>query len=273
MPTGRAPARSTARPPSRRPAAGSCRAHCRQQRRVGEAGEDLAEGLAFVEDERGDVHQADRVVDRRARDGDHGAAVGVPDQQHRPVDLVHEARDVLRVAREPAQRVRRREHRQAAGLQLLDDRRPERGIGEAAVHEHDGGGFVFVMDRSYAAAPVRRVRDTTEPFRRWLTYVVVSSTRGAASLTSALRYCPLRLLLGRCRARRWRRAAATLFDADRRRRRLDLAGWHGLRRHVHQSTASPASHASVWRTMRTPSAPEIRDIDVTLAAFFSRSAW
>jgi hypothetical protein len=103
---------------------------------------DLAERLALVEDERGDVDEADRVRGGRARDRDHGAAVGVADEQDGPVDLADEARDVLGVGGEPAQGVRRREHRDAAGLELLDDRRPERRVGEATVNEDDGGDVV-----------------------------------------------------------------------------------------------------------------------------------
>ena len=82
------------------------------------------------------------------------------------------------------------------------------------------------------------------------------------------------LLLRRSRPRcGGRGSAAPFLDADRRRRRLDLAGGNGLRTHSAQCTASPASQASVWTTMRTPKAPEIRDIHLTRPLFSSRNAW
>ena len=116
------------------------RPHRPDQRRLSELAEDLAERLTLVERERRDVDEADRVGRARAGDGDHRAAVGVADQQHRPVDLVDVARDVLGVVGQAPQGVRRREHRHVVGLQVLDDRGPVRGVGEAAVHEDDGRG-------------------------------------------------------------------------------------------------------------------------------------
>ena len=120
------------------------RAHGADQRRVAEPAEDLAERLALVERERRDVDQSDRVRGAGPGDGDHRTAVGVADQQDRPVDLVDVAGDVLRVVGQAAQRIRRRENRHIVGLQLLDDRRPERGVGKAAVNENDRGGVRVV---------------------------------------------------------------------------------------------------------------------------------
>jgi hypothetical protein len=82
-----------------------------------------------------------------------------------------------------------------------------------------------------------------------------------------------RLLLRRGGPRWGRRSAAALFDADRCRRSLDFARRDGLWGHVVQVTARPVSHASVWTTIRTPRAPESRDIVRTLAEFSSRRAW
>jgi len=112
------------------------RAKGRAKGRVPEPGEDLAEGLALVESERRDVDQADRVGRARPGDRDHGPAVRVADQQHRTVDLVDEAREVLGVAGQAPVRVGRRQHRHVVCLQLLDDRRPVRGVSEASVYQH-----------------------------------------------------------------------------------------------------------------------------------------
>ena len=59
------------------------------------------------------------------------------DQQHGPVDLVDVARDVLGIVGQTPERVRRREHRHIVSLEIFDDRRPERRVGKAAMHEDD----------------------------------------------------------------------------------------------------------------------------------------
>lgn len=134
------------------------RAHGADQRRLAELAEDLSEGLALVERERGDVDEPDRIRGAGARDGDHSAAVGVADEQHRPVDLVDEAGEVVGVVGQTAERIRRCEHRHVGGLQVLDDGHPEGGVGEAAVDEDDGGGVrVAVHDRE-AMEPLRDSR-------------------------------------------------------------------------------------------------------------------
>jgi hypothetical protein len=110
------------------------RPHRRQERGVAELGEDLSEGLALIEGECRDEDQPDRVGSARPRDRDHRSAVGVADQEHRAVNLAGVARDVLGVMRQPAERVRRRQHRQVVRLQILDYWHPERGVGKAAVN-------------------------------------------------------------------------------------------------------------------------------------------
>ena len=75
--------------------------------RRGELGLEVCQVLTFVGSEPGDVDQADHVVSR-AGGGDDRAAVGVADEQDRPVDLLDNALEVLAVAAaQTAQRVRR----------------------------------------------------------------------------------------------------------------------------------------------------------------------
>lgn len=59
------------------------------------------------------------------------------DEEHRPFDLVDDARDVGGVIGQPAKRVGRRDDGVALVLQPLDHSVPARRIGEGTMHEDD----------------------------------------------------------------------------------------------------------------------------------------
>ncbi len=105
---------------------------------------DRAERLALVGRERGDVDEADDVVDLRHGVGDDRAAVGVADGEHLARDLRDRAGDVGGVDGQAAQRVDDRADLDARGEQPLGDGGPGAGVGERAVDEDDGGGGVCV---------------------------------------------------------------------------------------------------------------------------------
>jgi hypothetical protein len=98
---------------------------------------DLAQGFAFVGGEGGDEDQADHIGGAGGGVGDDRAAIGVPGQQHRAVDLAEQAGGVGGIGGHAAQRVGRGDDGVALLLQPLDDAVPAGRIGERAVHQHD----------------------------------------------------------------------------------------------------------------------------------------
>ncbi len=64
--------------------------------------------------------------------------VRVADEDERPLDAVEDPSQVGRVGFDAAQRVGRRDDGEAGGPQAVDDAVERRGLGEGAVHEHDG---------------------------------------------------------------------------------------------------------------------------------------
>jgi hypothetical protein len=62
----------------------------------------------------------------------------VPDQEYRTIDCLHHGTKGGGIGSEAAQRVRRRDHRMAAALELADDSGEARPIGESAMDEDDG---------------------------------------------------------------------------------------------------------------------------------------
>ena len=94
--------------------------------------------------ERGHVHQAGDLGRVGGHVGDDGAAVGVADEQHRPVDGAHHVGDGLRVGGEPAQRVRGGDDPVVVLLEHVDDPVPAGRLGERPVHQHDRGLHVTV---------------------------------------------------------------------------------------------------------------------------------
>ena len=93
--------------------------------RVGSEGRD--------EDERRDV----RVV--RGDVADDGAAVGVPDEDDRPVDALHDARDLTRHRPRASAAGSRARRRGSRARELLGDEAPARRLLPRAVDEHDRG--------------------------------------------------------------------------------------------------------------------------------------
>jgi hypothetical protein len=75
-------------------------------------------------------------------DGDHGAAVGVPDEHDGPVDLPDDRGDVGGVAGERQVRDSGCDDRDLVGEQLGDHPGEAGGIGERAVDENDGGSRI-----------------------------------------------------------------------------------------------------------------------------------
>src|SRR4051794_4549520 len=95
--------------------------------------------LALVRSKAGDVDEPDYVVGR-AGGGDDGAAIGVSDQQNRSVDFLDHAFEVLAVAAgQPAQRVRRGDHRGLFAEKLVVKTTEARCVSKRAVDEDDGG--------------------------------------------------------------------------------------------------------------------------------------
>jgi hypothetical protein len=113
----------------------------RDQGRVQDAvfglGRDLAQAFAFIGGEGGDEDQADDVRGAGRGVADDRAAVGVPGQQHRAVDLAEQAGGVGRIGGHAAQRVGGGDDGVALPLQPLDDAVPAGTVGERAVHQHD----------------------------------------------------------------------------------------------------------------------------------------
>ena len=99
---------------------------------------DLAQPLALVGSEGGDVDQADDVVGLRRGVGDHGAAIRMADGEHRAGRLAEDGGDVGRVDLDAAKRIGGGGDLDAAPVQALDHAAPARAVGERAVHEHDG---------------------------------------------------------------------------------------------------------------------------------------
>ena len=83
------------------------------------------------EDERADLRIAERGV------GDHRAAVGVPDEDDRPGDLVEDVADRGGIAREAAQRVVGHDDGIAVGAQAPGHITPARGAVPRPVHDDD----------------------------------------------------------------------------------------------------------------------------------------
>jgi hypothetical protein len=101
-----------------------------------ELGLEVGQVLALVGSETGDVDEADDVVGRAGR-GDDGAAVGVTDQQNRPVDLPYHSPGVLTVAAaQTPQRVRRSEDPQVFGEESVVQTAEAGCISERTVHQH-----------------------------------------------------------------------------------------------------------------------------------------
>jgi hypothetical protein len=102
-----------------------------------ETGRELEGALALIRGEARDVHERLDVVSGRV--GDDAAAVGVADQDDGALDRLEDAGDELRITRDAAESVRRRDHRVALVLEAADHVVPTRGLSEGAVHEDDGG--------------------------------------------------------------------------------------------------------------------------------------
>jgi hypothetical protein len=103
--------------------------------RRGELGLEVGQVLALVRSEAGDVDEADDVVGRAGRCDDR-TAVGVTDQQDRPVDLVNHSLEVLTVAAaEAAQRVRRSDDCHVFAEELVVQTAKAGCVSERAVDE------------------------------------------------------------------------------------------------------------------------------------------
>jgi len=107
-----------------------------RERRGREARLQRVERLALVRGEARHVHQPGD-PGRYPRHGHHGAAVGMPDEDH--VELVDHGADVGRVGLQASQRVRRCEDAPAVAGEPLVEGPPAGGVGERAVHEDNRG--------------------------------------------------------------------------------------------------------------------------------------
>jgi hypothetical protein len=96
----------------------------------------VADRLALVGSEAGDVDEPGHLL-QAAGDGDHRAAVGMADEHHGSVELVDQSLQIGGVAREPAKRIRRRDHRVLVTVEEVVNRAPARSVSEGAVNEND----------------------------------------------------------------------------------------------------------------------------------------
>ena len=108
---------------------------------AGEHRRELERRFPVVGREPGDVHETDHGVVAGRGLGDHDATVGVADEHDRRAEPADHVAHVGGVTRDAAQGVGRRHDREAAGLQLFDDRAPAGGLRERAVDEDDGRGL------------------------------------------------------------------------------------------------------------------------------------
>ena len=126
--------------------------------RVGEAaarvhpGQRL-DGLAGGRGEAGDVDECLDVGITGGGVGHDEAAVGVPDEDDRPVDRVEDALEVRGVGVDRAQRVGGREDGVVVSLQAAGDVVPAGGVGEGAVDEHDRGARFARVAAAEASGP------------------------------------------------------------------------------------------------------------------------
>ena len=107
--------------------------------RRGELGLEVGQVLALVRSEPGDADEADDVVGRAGRRDDR-TAVGVTDEQDRPVDLIDDALELLGVAAaQTAQRVRRSDDRHVFAEELVIQAAKAGCVSKRAVDEDNGG--------------------------------------------------------------------------------------------------------------------------------------
>src|SRR5918993_1389144 len=106
---------------------------------AGKTTRELEGVLALLRGEASYVHECLDVLLVSDRIADDDAAVGVTDHDDGPLDGLQDAGDRLSVARDAAERVRRRDHRVALVLQAADHSVPTRGLGEGTVDENYGG--------------------------------------------------------------------------------------------------------------------------------------
>jgi hypothetical protein len=97
----------------------------------------VAEELVAVEREGGDVDERLDVGVAAGGLRDHSAAVGVTDEDLRPLDAVEETADGRGVGLQIEQRVRCGADGVAVAAQPVDDPGEPGRVGECAVHEHD----------------------------------------------------------------------------------------------------------------------------------------
>ncbi|MNR32417.1 hypothetical protein D3C85_1500030 [compost metagenome] len=101
-----------------------------------------ARALARIGSEGGNIDQADD-VGHVAHLGDHGAAVGVTDQQHGTGLLRHHLAGSLGVVGQRGQgQLNRLQLGKTVSKQLGDDSAPVHGAAPKAVNQNDGGLFV-----------------------------------------------------------------------------------------------------------------------------------
>jgi hypothetical protein len=129
-----------------------------RERRGREARLQRVERLALVRGEARHVHQPGD-PGRYPRHGHHGAAVGMPDEDHGPVELVDHGADVGRVGLQASQRVRRCEDAPAVAGEPLVEGPPAGGVGERAVHEDNrGAGHLGLLHRGAGSRDAARAR-------------------------------------------------------------------------------------------------------------------
>jgi hypothetical protein len=102
-----------------------------------DSGRDIAEDFVGVRRERRNEDEADDVVDLGGRIADERPAVGVPDQQHRTIDLLDDALQVCGVSADAPKRDRRGFDGVSLPLEPFDHPIPTRPVGEGSVYEHD----------------------------------------------------------------------------------------------------------------------------------------
>jgi hypothetical protein len=98
--------------------------------------------LALVGRERRDVHEPRHVRARRRGGGDDRAPVALAGQDDVAADGLRERRHVRGVAAQPGERRRDRHRLDPGAAQRRDHARPQRGVGERAVHQQDRGDGV-----------------------------------------------------------------------------------------------------------------------------------
>jgi hypothetical protein len=86
-----------------------------------------------------DVHERLDVGVAAGGVGDHHSAIGVPNEDHWPLDGREELAQVLGVGGRSAQRVGERDDRVAVADQATGDGVPAAGVGEGSMDQNDGG--------------------------------------------------------------------------------------------------------------------------------------